>query len=572
MKIQKILPLLCLILLGANGFAQDRLVLDGLFSDWDHHPYAARDTRGDGAAGGRDFLDLTLSHDVDWLYLLIRMDGEVSLQNNSGIVLAIDTDDNPATGQSVGGIGAELIWRFGEKTGTAILNGSSRSITQSFGIHALPSLSSPTFEIALSRSAQIQGQPLFPSSRIRVALFDDRAGGDRIPDSGGTEWDFRNPGEPAYLSRSTDRLFAQDLRLLTWNTLQEGLTDTKRIPAFSRVLKALAPDILCFQECFSTTPAKALATVQAAFPPPPGQIWRAWKLDPGNVLVTWLAVQRSWLILDRYRASAFQLGVDGQPALLVINVHFRCCEADSERQKEVDAVVAFLREGKTSGGIVDLPEGLPIFIVGDYNFVGLSRQLLTLTTGDIEDNATFGPDARPGWNDTDLQILPPRHLATPIAYTWYDEKGTWLSGVLDYVLYSMPQGSIGSNFVFSTLELPNEDLLRLGVQATDTRTASDHLPRVVDIRPVLTSASTPPGIPRFSLYPQPCDDRLTLTPDPSWRGSQRVVGSDLLGRRLFETWITPEAGPATLNLPAFTPPLFLLQVGTESRLVRRRTP
>ena len=45
--------------------------------------------------------------------------------------------------------------------------------------------------------------------------------------------------------------------------------------------------------------------------------------------------------------------------LLVIGNHWRCCTADEDRQNEADSVVGFLRDARTEGGVITLPEGTP---------------------------------------------------------------------------------------------------------------------------------------------------------------------------------------------------------------------
>ena len=49
--------------------------------------------------------------------LEIEVGDEIELQENNSIVLYIDSYNNSGTGLSVGGIGADVKWRFGNRNG-----------------------------------------------------------------------------------------------------------------------------------------------------------------------------------------------------------------------------------------------------------------------------------------------------------------------------------------------------------------------------------------------------------------------------------------------------------------------
>ena len=100
--------------------------------------------------------------------------------------------------------------------------------------------------------------------------------------------------------------------------------------------------------------------------------------------------------------AAFYLDVDGQDVVL-INCHLPCCENNFDRQEEVDIIMEYIRELKAGNGNYNVPEGTPIIIAGDMNFVGDSHQPYTFRTGDIFSNSSFGPDFNPDWDETELK-------------------------------------------------------------------------------------------------------------------------------------------------------------------------
>jgi len=54
-----------------------------------------------------------------------------------------------------------------------------------------------------------------------------------------------------------------------------------------------------------------------------------------------------------------------------------------------------MAQARTPEGVVQLPPGTAITVLGDLNLVGGTQPLDTLLTGDIQDNARYGPDSLP---------------------------------------------------------------------------------------------------------------------------------------------------------------------------------
>ena len=67
--------------------------------------------------------------------------------------------------------------------------------------------------------------------------------------------------------------------------------------------------------------------------------------------------------------AAFLLDV-GESKMIVIVVHFPCCDNDEDRQLEVDRIMQFVRQVKSGISPFGTLPNTPIIIMGDTNFVG----------------------------------------------------------------------------------------------------------------------------------------------------------------------------------------------------------
>jgi hypothetical protein len=169
---------------------------------------------------------------------------------------------------------------------------------------------------------------------------------------------------------------------------------------------------------------------------------------------------------------------------LVIGAHLPCCDDDEGRQAESDRIMAFVRDAKTPGGEFDLEDGAPIFIAGDLNLVGAARQFRTLTTGDIADEGTYGPDFEPDWDDTPLANVIPRQTELRMGYTWRNDNSTFWPGQLDKIIYTDSAVAHGRSFTIYTPEMSPANLSAYGLFNTDSL-ASDHLLLTSDFRVVV---------------------------------------------------------------------------------------
>jgi len=68
-------------------------------------------------------------------------------------------------------------------------------------------------------------------------------------------------------------------------------------------------------------------------------------------------------------------------------------------------------------------------------------------------------------------------------YTWFDAGNAFTPGRLDYLLYSDAVAEAVNSFVLDTGVMSEAALARVGLDADDTSN-SDHLPVVLDVRPL----------------------------------------------------------------------------------------
>jgi endonuclease/exonuclease/phosphatase family metal-dependent hydrolase len=475
------------------GSAAARISVDGEGDDWTSATLQHTDAEGDGQS--LDLGRLWIANDDQYLFLRMEVGETVNLQEGNGLTLYLDTDNDASTGTSVQGqaVGAEVAWTFGRRRGTMHRNGEQTEIGHAeLGFSSLPTVRSPVFEMALKRDATPGGAPLFRGDTLRVALT---GGGDRLPDEGSVGYAFAEGASPVPPA-SLDPPGPDALRLVAHNTLFSSILKEAQ-PAYERILKALQPDVIGFQEVYDHGAAPVRDVVADAIVAGEGKTWHAAKLGLDLVTVSRYPILETHAIPgyeseDRnYQSGAFLLDTTekmGTP-LLFINAHPPCCNYDDaqpsrdvQRQQVVDGIAAFIRDVKQGEGPFDVPKNTPIVVTGDMNFVGSAQQPQTLRTGEIVHTERFGASAAPDWDGTDLLDTNPRQTATPLHVTWDDPGSSFPPGRLDYTYVSDSVLDVVNEFVLRTAALDDSILTAHGLRPDDTATASDHLPVVVDVR------------------------------------------------------------------------------------------
>ena len=472
--------LFCLI---APGFALAELApiqIDGYFDDWAGVTPAHDDSNDD--AGPVDFGRIWVANDQDHLYIRFETEGEVQPDEQQNMRLYLDTDMNSGTGTYFNGIGAELMWEFGWREGTFKDGGTYTVEHDDVGLQMGPTVSNTVFEVALRRDAvPAGGQSLFNGDDIRFILRDTNSG-DVAPNSGSIAYTFA-PGNIATPSLALTRGDPAHIRVATWNLKGDGLFDGGSAElAQGRMLEAMDPDVLVINEVWDHSANDVRNKIEQHLPSGAGETWYAVMRDAGNVTVSRYPIQQSWVVNPGYRITAvlLDLGEVSAKDLLLVANHWRCCSADEDRQKEADSVIGFLRDAKTAGGVITLPEGTPLVLCGDLNLVGWRQQLDTILTGDIQDEGTYGPDAAPDWDGADFADPRSRQPDARASYTWRNDFSSYYPGMLDWILFTDSALDIHNHFILETRTMTPATLAANGLLQFDTPYASDHAPRVAD--------------------------------------------------------------------------------------------
>ena len=480
-----------LVLFGiaASAAAQEiPVAVDGLFGDWETVDPVWADPSGDGTGGG--FVSFRVRSDRERITLLLDLGAETSLQGGNIITLLVDGDGDVSTGRAVEGMGVEFTWTFGRREGEVWSGDKGTKVEQAdIGLWQAPTVSSVRFEVSFLRRTK-DGVDIAPGPSVSFVLMDEGREGDRVPNKGAVTVELSDEPPPFPLAFSLERLRPEHVRVVTWNVLFDGLF--KRPAPFIRVLRALDPDIICFQEIWAHTSQQAADQVSLALP---GSDWYGAATAEGHIVSRYpLLLERSidesgnyWALVD---LPDEHYGVD----LSVVCAHPPCCDKEEERQRELDGIAAWLRELQIPGGVLeppeeapldfDLPVGTPIVVAGDMNLVGGARQVRTLTDGDIADEEMFGPSHAADWDGTPLADAWPRVTGGRDVFTWRDARSSFSPGKLDYIVYSDSVLELRSAFALETTGLTTDELARYGLEAEDTLDASDHLPVVADFIPV----------------------------------------------------------------------------------------
>lgn len=446
------------------------IVVDGLYPDWiEATPiYQAPEV----APGAEPPLvtAVWIHSDRDRLSLRIRLASEVSLQGNSGLVLHLDTDGNPATGLAVDGLGADFSWSFSEREGRIRVMGVPIRVMQSdVDLRQAPVVSATEFEISLARWISVAGEPMLAAPAVAMTLREESRGlTGRSTGRLQIALDDQPPPPPPPVTipeRSRGHF-----RVLTYNVLFDGCFE-RPLP-FRRILGALEPDIVSLQELYRHSTEETLGWIRRVLP---NSEWYAAGFGQGVILSRFPVVD--WGPIGTQRRGAWALLDTPDGKLAVVNPHPPCCGNDAGRQEEFDALTAWIRDSRASGL---LEPGTPVVVAGDMNLVGDSRQLDTLLRGAIVDTATHGRATPPDGDGTPLADALPYHLTGTESYTWRSDDGEFAPGKLDYIVYSDSVLGLGNAFILWTPELSEDALREAGLEADDTVRASDHLPVVAD--------------------------------------------------------------------------------------------
>ena len=350
-----------MFLLHASVFATaSPIIVDGEFTDW-----PSIDNTGPGLVGAASHSDV---------FLLLTLDGSpVNLQGlDEPMTLRLDWDNRADTGiPNTGGVDIEVMFsprRRGVAVRTAKMEqGSWDSVDLVFA----PTVANNRFEIRLPRTLPKGG----PSVETQVGWQLDSGKSDMT--SGTLKLrPLHNAPKPA-LKTAIPPTKDGVVRVMTWN-LEFGNV-LKQAPVVRRILKAVQPHIVLFQELEPDQTAEAIKDVLGAtgdqwtveFSPFGGRIRSgiASRL-PAKSVAAFKNIKRRGESHGHVRAAALEVDVPGgAPVWLAVSTHLKCCGSvggpeDMKRIAEVTAIrraVEAAEENRDFQGLI---------IGGDLNLVG----------------------------------------------------------------------------------------------------------------------------------------------------------------------------------------------------------
>ena len=490
--------------------------IDGLYQDWYEVPITYIDTEGDDL--GADYSTLKITYDSEFLFIYFNFFiGQFLMQDWNDFHLYIDADNNPSTGYYVHGIGAELEWIFGDRSGYKYVNNQQLEIYQNdLNLRIAPTITSKEFEIAISRSSlplTINDSQLFTEGKL--VLSEIQEGGDFVPDEfGGIYFSIGDDNVSEPQTTTLERYNEDDIRIVSYNTWWEGIIDTERQIYFKRVLQALDPDIIALQEHGDWEQIEDI--IQSWFP---NEEWHASWTYNDLVVLSHFPIINDANMISSGRTMVALLDTENELGqnLLIFNSHLSCCSSNEDRQQQVDEFAGVWRDWVTHGtGSFELEYGTPFIHVGDFNYVGYRQQVETIQDGDIEDEDEYGSDFSPDWDSTSIIDPSPQHTHKRMGYTWRNDQSSYNPGKLDYIFYSDATINPGKYYILNTLAMDDLALDYYELQLEDTQIASDHLPIVFDI-----SVNNEVGITREQIlpispilypnYPNPFNSITTIT-------------------------------------------------------------
>ena len=439
--------------------------IDGIFGDWESVEPVY--TAPEGSPGPAR--EVRMADTPELLFVRFDLAEETILQSDNHLVFHLDADNDPATGLSLAGIGADFTWRFGEREGTVRAGGREEPVNAyQAGVVTAPTVSSERFEFKLDKTFFSEEETAFFSSTgIAWVLAEDPDGGAGEGAASGT-YRLRNIPRAPYPEIPIGRPEGRHIRLVSFNVLWDG--HLLRPDPFRRILRALNPDVIAFQEIGRKTSEKETR----------GQVekWLGGEWYSGR--------RRDCVTVSRYPIVG-AAAVDGNLAvlidlpeedfdrnILVINTHLPFGPRHEARAAEISNLLSFIETAGRGEGPIPIEEGTPVVLIGDKNLVGPRVHLKTLLKGE---------ERKPDWDSTPLADLHPYHSSAPRSYTWRSYRRAGFGpGRLDYVIYTDSVLEPIGGFILATDSMSEAALERHGLRRDDTDVASDHYPLVVDFR------------------------------------------------------------------------------------------
>jgi endonuclease/exonuclease/phosphatase family metal-dependent hydrolase len=317
-----------------------------------------------------------------------------------------------------------------------------------------------------------------------------------------------SPDTGSFLERRGNK--ESTVRIMSWNVWKGSIFPPKGIrhESFKRIVAAVQPDVVCLQEVGGPEVEENLpALMDALLPLDVGQKWQVhYSPDSDNVVISrYRLMQCSHehvyplpMIAPNFHLGYVACKVDLPDSKNLEDVYLVAAHFASGgnrgipvRQKHADAIVRHLRRLRNGDEVASLPVATPTVILGDLNVFAqepkdAAHHLTTLLTGNIVDEAEFGPDIDPDWDGSFLMEVKPRHNANGKEwYTWRSDGEPFPPGALDRIIFTDSVMKVEHSYVLNTTTMSQAELSRHGLVSTDVLKRStagdfDHLPLVVD--------------------------------------------------------------------------------------------
>lgn len=455
---------------------------------------------------------------ADRIYLRISLSEPAVLQDASDVVIYYDTDDDPSTGLPVYGLGAEIRWDAGLRSGTSYAAGpdglTGRTIRQAdLGLRAAPVLDSADFELSIERSGSGAG-----SCRVAVERH-----GEFLGAAAATYRETR-----VVRSLSPTRAPYTDLRVVAYNVLDDDLLDRlDKKDAFLAEFAALQPDVVCLSEVYNHDAEATRARVAEALPymlHASGDQRTDFRRVRDNRIVSRFPIVFS-RTRDRFHAARVRSDSGGVD-LMIIAAHLTCCSFSAARESEMGEIGAFVAELR-AGLLTGVPSDIPVILAGDLNLVRWDTQAFLRLQ-----------------QETGLQPITALHLDTLEDHTWRNDAESFSPGRLDYILAG-PGLVERRAFVYKSENQPSDHFPLVADLAMDSDVsglgdlwerhyfgATGQLPGADPDRDGFSNADEQ----RLGTHPRQATDRPELIATPTEGGPSLRVASHGLGDAPYRLW------------------------------------
>lgn len=524
------------------------IIIDGNYGDWSTIPATHIDASNDGQSNGIDLTEIKVWDDTDYLYIYINLGKEIFINKSNRLSLLIDSDNNLQTGKKINGIGAEFRWNFGNLDGELYRdNGSAISISQDdLTVIIAPTVSSSRIEMMIRKNIFPRGIPLLTSEKLSLRVEDNASNGDDAPnDLQGIPYTMLNTTvNYSYTIDKTPNTF----RMMSWNIVKDRLFTSSLKPDYTKVFSLIDADIIALQEVYDHSAEDCKALIESMT----NELYFASKKNSDLVVLSKYPITRT---LDIQGNALFIIETPGENIALYNN-HFYCCNNDSGRQKEADAIIANIRLLRQNTQDYGLVRDFPIIITGDLNLVGESQTLTTLITGDIINTSVYGNDFFPDADASPLTSLNTTSFGINSNYTWED-NGQYTPGKLDYLIYSDARMSVAESFTFNSKYLPASYLESWEMDRETMTRLSDHLPIVADFAMHPVSAYDIAHVDDI-VYPNPASDMLFI----KTTNYDRLNIRDGQGKTVFHT----NKSVKSIDISTFPSGFYYLTVYSDTKM------